>query len=67
MRKQNKRAYFAHAVCLYGTKEEEKLLRQIKAIFPDFEIVDPGSYEDNLEKIIGVWNIANSLLMVAMF
>lgn len=42
--------YYAHAMCIYGTNDEQEELGHIRNNFPDHSIVDPGSYSDNPEK-----------------
>lgn len=42
--------YYAHAMCIYGTDSEEIEKNYIKIHFPDYDIVDPGSYANNIEK-----------------
>lgn len=44
--------YYAHAMCLYGTKCEKSEKRAIKKKFSKAKIVDPGFYERILEKTI---------------
>lgn len=44
------RIYYAHAKCTYGTGIEEAEMGLIKKKFPQLEIVDPGSHEENREK-----------------
>lgn len=43
--------YYAHAMCIYRTDEEEEEINHIKTNFPDSKIVDPGSYADNPQKM----------------
>ncbi|MDE1818711.1 MAG: hypothetical protein KGI19_08930 [Thaumarchaeota archaeon] len=42
--------YYAHAMCIYGTEDEEIEKGHIKIHFPEHDIVDPGSYASNIEK-----------------
>ena len=42
--------YYAHAMCIYGTEDEEFEIQQIRQNFPDHSIVDPGTYANNPEK-----------------
>ena len=42
--------YYAHAMCIYGTDDEEVEIQQIKQNFPDHSIVDPGTYVNNPDK-----------------
>ena len=42
--------YYAHAMCIYGTDDEENEIQQIRQNFPDHSIVDPGTYANNPEK-----------------
>lgn len=44
------RVYYSHAMPLYGTQKEklEKIL--ITNYFPGCDIVDPGTYQSNVEK-----------------
>lgn len=42
--------YYAHAMCIYGTDDEMEEINHIKSIFPDHEIVNPGTYANNPEK-----------------
>lgn len=42
--------YYAHAMCIYGTEDEENEIQQIRQNFPDHSIVDPGTYANNPEK-----------------
>jgi hypothetical protein len=44
------RIYHAHALCTYGTRTEKVERRQIKAKFPRCKIVDPGQFENSVEK-----------------
>lgn len=44
--------YYAHAICLYGTKHEKNEMKQIKKKFPTSRIIDPGSHENTFEKSI---------------
>lgn len=41
--------YYAHAMCIYGT-DYEKEVGLIRKHFPDYQIVDPGSFQTNVEK-----------------
>jgi len=54
--------YYAHAICLYGTKHERDEKSRIKKRFPKAKIIDPGSYENNLEKFIGGMNYCLELV-----
>ena len=42
--------YYAHAMCIYGTSDEEIEIQQIEENFPDHLIVDPGTYANNPDK-----------------
>jgi hypothetical protein len=42
--------YYAHAMCIYGTDDEQEEIDHIRKNFPDYAIVDPGSYSNNPEK-----------------
>lgn len=42
--------YYAHAMCIYRTDDEENEIQQIRQNFPDHIIVDPGTYANNPEK-----------------
>ncbi len=42
--------YYAHAMCIYGTNDEEEEIQQIRQNFPGHSIVDPGTYTSNPEK-----------------
>ena len=42
--------YYAHAMCIYGTDDEQEELGHIRNNFPDHSIVDPGSYSAHPEK-----------------
>jgi len=42
--------YYAHAMCIYGTNDEEIEIQQIEQSFPDHSIVDPGTYANNPDK-----------------
>jgi len=42
--------YYAHAMCIYGTDDEEIEINHIKINFPELKIVDPGSYANNPQK-----------------
>ncbi|WP_048097496.1 hypothetical protein [Candidatus Nitrosopumilus salaria] len=42
--------YYAHAMPIYGTKTEMREKEHIMRNLPEIEIVDPGSFQDNLEK-----------------
>ncbi len=42
--------YYAHAMCIYGTDDENAEISQIKDNFPDHPIVDPGTYANNPDK-----------------
>jgi hypothetical protein len=44
------RIYHAHALCTYGTQTERAERRQIRATFPKCKIVDPGQFENSVEK-----------------
>jgi len=44
------KVYYAHAIPLYGTKQESTERRQIIKKFQKVEIIDPGSFQDNPEK-----------------
>ena len=52
MKKRDKMIYFAHAICTYGSEEEEELIEQIKNFFPDLEIVNPGSIDNIPETML---------------
>ena len=45
--------YYSHAIPTYGTKLEKIEKRQILKNFPGVKIVDPGSFQNNLEKRLG--------------
>lgn len=45
--------YYAHAMCIYGTEDEEIEKGHIQVHFPEHDIVDPGSYANNIEKRSG--------------
>ena len=45
--------YYSHAMLLYGTTLEKIEKQQILKNFPDAKIVDPGSFQDNIEKRLG--------------
>jgi len=47
------KVYYSHAIPLYGTKLEKREKQQILNNLPMAEIIDPGSYQDNLEKMRG--------------
>lgn len=42
--------YYAHAMPTYGTEREEQELQHIKSNFPNAQVIDPGSYQNNPEK-----------------
>lgn len=42
--------YYAHAMCIYGTNDEEAEILQIKQNFPDHLIINPKTYENNSDK-----------------
>lgn len=42
--------YYAHAMCIYGTEDEQREIDHIKKNFPEHSIVDPGTYASNPEK-----------------
>ena len=44
------RMYYAHAKPSYGTLTERAEQGQIKTRFAEYEIIDPGKYEGNVEK-----------------
>jgi len=44
------KVYYAHPMPLYGTKQESNERGQIIKKFNKVEIIDPGSFQDNLEK-----------------
>ncbi len=44
------RVYHAHAICTYGSQQEQIEIMSIKANFLECTIVDPGSYENSVEK-----------------
>lgn len=39
--------YYAHAMLLYGTEDEEREIGYIKNAFPDHELVNPRFYQNN--------------------
>jgi len=45
--------YYSHAIPTYGTELERLEKEQIKENFPESVIVDPGSFQDNPEKMLG--------------
>lgn len=45
--------YYSHAMPTYGTELERLEKDQIKLNFPESVIVDPGSFQDNPEKMLG--------------
>jgi len=45
--------YYSHAMPLYGTELEVLEKQQILKNFPTAKIVDPGSFQDNIEKRLG--------------
>ena len=47
------RIYHAHARCTYGRLTEKREQALIRHVFPEYEIVDPGLYEENEEKRVG--------------
>jgi len=47
------RIYHAHAICTYGRLIERQEQAIIRQIFPEHEIVDPGLYEENEDKLLG--------------
>lgn len=42
--------YYSHAMPLYGTEEELNEKQRIVKNIPNVTIVDPGSFQDNIEK-----------------
>ena len=44
------KAYYAHAMPLYGTKIEKTEKNQIVENIPDVEIIDPGTFQSNPQK-----------------
>jgi hypothetical protein len=58
----SERVYHAHALCTYGTQVERREQEVIRKCFPAYEIVDPGSYEDNIEKLVGGMNYCLKLV-----
>ncbi len=56
------RIYYAHAMCTYGTQVEKREQAVIQRIFPGHEIIDPGAYEDNEEKLLGGMNYCLKLV-----
>lgn len=42
--------YYAHAMCIYGTDYEKEEIALIAKHLPNYEIVDPGSFQTNTEK-----------------
>ena len=42
--------YYSHAMPLYGTEEELNEKQSIVKNMPNITIVDPGSFQDNIEK-----------------
>ena len=44
------KAYYAHAMPLYGTKIEKTEKNQIIENLPDVEIIDPGTFQSNPQK-----------------
>ena len=44
------KVYYAHAMPIYGTKMEMKEKEFILKNLPDAEIIDPGSFQDNIQK-----------------
>lgn len=44
------KAYYAHAMPLYGTDIEKTEIMQITENLPEIEIIDPGSIESNPQK-----------------
>ena len=44
------KAYYAHAMPLYGTKIEKTEKNQIVENIPDAEIIDPGTFQSNPQK-----------------
>jgi len=54
--------YYAHAMCIYGTDDEEKVLLHVKKNFPNHTIVDPGSYANNPEKRSGTMDYCKKLV-----
>lgn len=42
--------YYSHAMPLYGTEEELNEKQRIVENMPNVTIVDPGSFQDNIEK-----------------
>lgn len=54
--------YYAHAMCKYGTDDEQEELEHIRKNFPDHSIVDPGSYSNNPEKHLDSMNYCKRLV-----
>jgi hypothetical protein len=50
MSRPPKKIYYAHAMPIYGSKVEAREKCHITKNFPEHDIVDPGSFEDNPEK-----------------
>ena len=46
----NMKIYYSHAMPLYGTEEELNEKQSIVKNMPNITIVDPGSFQDNIEK-----------------
>jgi len=44
------KVYYAHPIPLYGTKQESNERKHIIKNFPEAEIVDPGTFQDNPKK-----------------
>ena len=45
--------YYSHAIPLYGTRLEKFEIQFIEKNIPKANIIDPGSFQDNLEKRLG--------------
>lgn len=50
-KKPRKRVYYAHAMCMYGRKEEREELRAIRTAHPRATVVNPGKYQNHPEKL----------------
>lgn len=46
----NMKIYYSHAMPLYGTEKELNEKQSIVKNMPNITIVDPGSFQDNIEK-----------------
>ena len=58
----NARIYHAHAIVTYGKPIEVREQTLIRQVFPGYEIVDPGLYEENEEKLIGRMDYCKKLV-----